>query len=91
MELLMSSTMTTQELQTRETQSAPLEARQEPRSAKDPFPQAKQDPQQAQTSPTPDEIAAEAYALFAASGYEHGHDLEHWLAAEQRLNALHSQ
>jgi hypothetical protein len=32
-----------------------------------------------------DEVARRAYARFAARGYEHGHDLEDWLAAEAEL------
>jgi hypothetical protein len=35
--------------------------------------------------PTPDEIAAEAYALYCARGREDGHDVEDWLAAEEQL------
>lgn len=36
-------------------------------------------------APTHDEIAQEAYAIFAANGYEDGHDVENWLEAEQAL------
>ena len=36
-------------------------------------------------APTHDEIALEAYAIYVASGYEDGHDVENWLAAEQAL------
>ena len=36
-------------------------------------------------APTKTEIATEAYALFCARGYEHGHDVEDWLAAEELL------
>ena len=39
------------------------------------------------------EIAVEAFLLFEARGFEHGHDVEDWLAAEallrqRRLNAV---
>lgn len=37
--------------------------------------------------PTPEEIAARAYEHFEAAGSQHGNDLEHWLAAEERLLA----
>lgn len=30
-------------------------------------------------------VAARAYELFAARGYEHGHDVEDWLAAEAEI------
>jgi hypothetical protein len=36
---------------------------------------------------TQDEIAAEAYALWASGGYQDGHDVEHWLEAERQLRA----
>jgi hypothetical protein len=29
-----------------------------------------------------EEVAIEAYCLFEARGFEHGHDVEDWLAAE---------
>jgi hypothetical protein len=32
--------------------------------------------------PSEAEVAAEAYALFEARGFEHGHDVEDWVAAE---------
>lgn len=32
-----------------------------------------------------DEIRAIAYQLFCECGCEHGHDLEHWLEAEQKV------
>jgi hypothetical protein len=35
--------------------------------------------------PTPEEIAAAAYARYAARGYVDGHDLEDWLEAESEL------
>ena len=35
--------------------------------------------------PTPDEIAVEAYALYCGRGYQDGHDVEDWLAAEELL------
>lgn len=34
---------------------------------------------------TQDTIRALAYHLFCECGYEHGHDLEHWLKAEQTV------
>ena len=37
------------------------------------------------TPPSPDEIAAEAYAIYLARGGEHGHDREDWLEAERRV------
>jgi hypothetical protein len=30
-------------------------------------------------------IQQRAYGLFAAAGYNHGHDLEHWLEAERQI------
>ncbi|HEY1552624.1 MAG TPA: DUF2934 domain-containing protein [Kofleriaceae bacterium] len=30
-------------------------------------------------------VAARAYELFAARGFEHGHDVEDWLAAEAEV------
>lgn len=35
--------------------------------------------------PGVDEIARVAYARFAARGYQDGHDVEDWLAAEAEL------
>ena len=35
--------------------------------------------------PTHAQIAARAYELFAASGYQDGHSEEHWLQAEREL------
>ena len=35
--------------------------------------------------PTHDEIASEAYAIYAANGYQDGRDVEHWLEAEHNL------
>ena len=37
------------------------------------------------TSPTPDEIAAEAYSIYLARGAEDGRDQDDWLEAERRL------
>jgi len=34
---------------------------------------------------TEDSIRTRAYQLFEERGYEHGHDLEDWLAAEAEL------
>jgi hypothetical protein len=36
-------------------------------------------------TPTSEDIARRAYAMFAADGYRHGRDIEHWLAAEDEL------
>ncbi len=41
--------------------------------------------------PTNEEIAREAYAIFEANGWSHGHDIEHWLEAERRLQARTQQ
>jgi hypothetical protein len=35
--------------------------------------------------PTPEEIAAEAYAIYVANGSQHGRHEEDWLEAEARL------
>jgi Protein of unknown function (DUF2934) len=37
------------------------------------------------TAPTQEEIAAEAYLLYAVNGYQEGRDVDDWLAAEQAL------
>jgi len=37
------------------------------------------------SKPTREEIAAAAYQLYLESGCQNGHDLEHWLRAEQLL------
>ena len=34
---------------------------------------------------TREQIAARAYEHFVERGYDHGHDLEDWLAAEREL------
>ena len=39
----------------------------------------------AAVKPSHDEIARRAYNLFSASGYIPGHDVEHWLQAEDQL------
>ncbi len=36
-------------------------------------------------APTCDQIAHRAYELFVARGYQHGHDVEDWLQAENEL------
>jgi hypothetical protein len=36
-------------------------------------------------APTCDQIARRAFELFAETGYQHGHDVEHWLQAENEL------
>ena len=33
----------------------------------------------------PEHVVIRAYELFVAHGREHGHDLEHWLAAEREI------
>ncbi|MGH9383538.1 MAG: DUF2934 domain-containing protein [Vicinamibacterales bacterium] len=40
-------------------------------------------------TPTTEEIAREAYAIYLAKGSQDGHDLDDWLEAEQRLIARH--
>jgi len=35
---------------------------------------------------TSDAIARRAYEIFVEHGSPHGHDLEHWLAAERELS-----
>jgi hypothetical protein len=42
---------------------------------------------QTQDRPAEAEIAIVAYQIFEERGCEHGHDLEHWLAAEERIRA----
>jgi hypothetical protein len=32
-------------------------------------------------------IQQRAYHLFEAAGFQHGHDLEHWLEAERQIAA----
>jgi predicted dehydrogenase len=44
-------------------------------------------PDTSPASPTPEEIAAEAYAIYTARGRADGHDLEDWLEAERTLSA----
>lgn len=39
----------------------------------------------APVSPSPDEIAARAYARYESRGGEDGHDVEDWLEAEREL------
>jgi hypothetical protein len=41
--------------------------------------------------PTREEIESRAYEIYVERGQEDGHDIEHWLAAEQELNALEAQ
>ena len=36
-------------------------------------------------APTHEEIALEAFAIYAANGYQDGRDVENWLEAEQTL------
>jgi hypothetical protein len=35
--------------------------------------------------PLDDEIRSLAYQLYCEGGYQDGHDLEHWVQAEQRI------
>jgi hypothetical protein len=39
------------------------------------------------TMPSIEEIAREAYAIYAARGFQNGKDVEDWLEAERRLTA----
>lgn len=48
----------------------------------------KRDRAPAGDSPTAEEIAVEAYAIYQGRGEEHGRDLDDWLEAERRLRAL---
>ena len=34
---------------------------------------------------TPQQVAQRAYEIWQSVSYEHGHDVEHWLAAEKEL------
>jgi len=36
-------------------------------------------------APSSEQVAIRAYELFAARGYQHGHDVEDWLQAEHEL------
>jgi hypothetical protein len=36
-------------------------------------------------------IQQRAYWLYEAGGFEHGHDLEHWLEAERQVRGLSDQ
>lgn len=36
-----------------------------------------------------EEIQQLAYTLFCRCGYEHGHDLEHWVEAERQVLERH--
>lgn len=38
-----------------------------------------------------EEIRALAYQLFCECGYEHGHDVEHWLEAERQVLSRHQE
>ncbi len=42
-------------------------------------------PVQPDQAPLQEEIQKLAYELYCQCGYEHGHDLEHWAEAEQRV------
>ena len=39
------------------------------------------------SSAIPNKIEQRAYVLYALGGYEHGHDVEHWLQAEREVLA----
>jgi len=43
-------------------------------------------PRRAAVKPSHDEIARRAYNLFSASEYIPGHDVDHWLQAEDQLS-----
>ena len=43
------------------------------------------------TPPSPEEIAAEAYAIYLARGGEHGRHDDDWFEAERRLNERRAQ
>lgn len=51
------------------------------RAADPPLPRHQDEPPE----PSVEDIAADAYERYAARGYEDGHDLDDWLAAEQEL------
>lgn len=38
------------------------------------------------SKPSREQIEARAYEIYVESGYEDGHDVEHWLVAENELN-----
>ena len=44
---------------------------------------------------TPDQLREEilqlAYTFYCQCGYEHGHDLEHWVEAERRVLERHQK
>ncbi|MEK7763306.1 MAG: DUF2934 domain-containing protein [Nitrospira sp. CG24C] len=44
---------------------------------------------------TPEQLSAEiqqlAYQFYCECGYEHGHDLEHWVEAERRVFERHQK
>ena len=42
-------------------------------------------------TPTPDEVAKQAYSNYVNEGSESGHDVQHWLAAEAQLIKEHHQ
>jgi hypothetical protein len=67
--------------------STAVEAAQDARTATKSAQSATSGKQRAKAQPTADEIATEAYALYVAGGYQDGHDLEHWLEAEQLLRS----
>lgn len=43
------------------------------------------------TPPSPNEIAAEAHAIYVSRGGDHGQDQDDWLEAERRLGARSRQ
>lgn len=43
------------------------------------------------STPTNEQIGARAYEIYLERGGENGHDVEHWLAAEQELNHRHQE
>jgi hypothetical protein len=42
-------------------------------------------------TPSREQIEARAYEIFLERGSEHGHDLEHWIAAEKELSQRHAE
>lgn len=50
-----------------------------------------QEPEQTTSEQLQEQIRELAYALYCQCGYEHGHDLEHWLEAERRVFEHHQR
>lgn len=43
------------------------------------------------STPSNEQIGARAYEIYVERGSENGHDVEHWLAAEQELSNRHQE